>query len=298
MAGRRLTVSSSHEWHIPSHSLHQLIAYPPLAEKFHQYLRSNFAEENLFLFVDALKFSRTKFNTQEELITEAQRISDKYLSDPDKIYLSSEIRRDIATRLKDPTNQSYDEVLEDLRNLIECDSLPKFFRSELYADWKAKQPPVEPDIQAFITAATLIAQAWKSFQSKFQSPRKADDFQIRLGDLAFHCFHLFQDGKITRDDLKQIQPAVHHLANLLIDAYEISFTYNPHEIIESISQLQQTIRELWKNKIDAEDINNICDIFNEICNIPMLNSFFTRKKWKETTEIGETLRLLWDDKRI
>jgi hypothetical protein len=80
----------------------------------------------------------------------------------------------------------------------------------------------------------------------------------------------------------------------MIDGYEIPFSFAPTSLQEALTEVQTPLCKLLKPHFSAQRMDQLNNLFNFCKDEEVEYSFFEKKKWNETKEVGMILRELWD----
>jgi len=141
----------------------------------------------------------------------------------------------------------------------------------------------------------LVLNAIKSFISKVDFPEQADALELMALQLGAKVATLYKDQKVTRDYLIPTIEPLHTVCDKLIDGYEIPFAFNASEVVVAINELTAVLDMLLKPHLSDKAMKDFAALMGYLANEELLDDFFTKKKWKETQEVCETLRSLWEN---
>lgn len=95
-----------------------------------------------------------------------------------------------------------------------------------------------------------------------------------------------------------MKPLLHTLCDKVIDSYEISFAFSPDEVIDSLKKVQLAFEKIVKPHLAPHIMLAIQNMFKYLSDEGLIISFFKKRKWKETKEVIDALRKLWDDELV
>ncbi|CAH8293374.1 unnamed protein product, partial [Schistosoma turkestanicum] len=103
--------------------------------QFHQFLRSEYSEENIEFWLICELY---KHLPQEDLGEESQRIYRLYLAphSPHEVNLDSETRNQTIASILNPTSETFVLAQQTIQGLMNKDSYQRFLRSTFYCDLK------------------------------------------------------------------------------------------------------------------------------------------------------------------
>jgi len=198
----------------------------------------------------------------------------------------------IIDNLDQPSQHIFNELQAEVLNVLQTDSLPKFYRSDVF---QALRPIEEKYIEFMAPKALGLLNAFKSFISQYKSATEAEALAASLQAIASECAHLYREKKITRATLlADLKEPVHKLCDVIIDGYEIPFAFNPSVLREAIGTVQTELQKILKSHLNPERMQELNRVFALITDEELEFSFFEKKKWNETKEVGVILRALWD----
>ncbi|TNN06372.1 Regulator of G-protein signaling 5 [Schistosoma japonicum] len=116
-------------------SFDMLLADADGLSQFHNFLKSEYSEENIEFWLICELY---KHLPQEDLGEESQRIYRLYLAphSPHEVNLDSETRNQTIANLTNPTNESFILAQQTIQGLMNKDSYQRFLRSSLYFELK------------------------------------------------------------------------------------------------------------------------------------------------------------------
>jgi len=188
--GRKKTLSNSHQgtWVAHDNSLDSILQNKVLSEGFRDFLCRNFSEENLSFWLDAEKFKSTKFSSPADLKREANKIYKKY----SQVHIPSEMRTQLLINLENPTQELFKDLQEEMANVLQTDSIPKFYRSDIY---QALRPLEDKEIEFIAPKAGLILKSFTSFLAQYLNETKAEEVNNLLQIIGGECAELYREKK-------------------------------------------------------------------------------------------------------
>jgi len=289
--GRKKTLSSSNQGSWVSHefSLEKIIKNKPIFEAFKDFLSRNFSEENLLLWLDIEKFRASKFSSQSELKKEANKLYKKYQN----VHLSSEMRSQIGNNLENPTQDVFKELQEEMMHVLQTDSIPKFFRSDIY---QSLRPQEEKEIEFVASKAVLLLKSFRSFLEQNKKDKaKAEEMENRLQRMGSEFAQLYKEKTILKSTLiSEFKEPVHKLCDVIIDGYEIPFSFSAKGFQDALKVVQDQIHKILGKELSGSTLKEMDALFEFMNDEEMIYDFFEKKKYTETKEVGIVLREMWD----
>ncbi|KAK4469440.1 hypothetical protein MN116_006992 [Schistosoma mekongi] len=147
------SASGIHDHNIPTRnqlqqweqSFDMLLADADGLSQFHNFLRSEYSEENIEFWLICELYKHLPL---EDLGEESQRIYRLYLAphSPHEVNLDSETRNQTIANLTNPTNESFILAQQTIQGLMNKDSYQRFLRSSFYFDLKQLVWHIYPQI--------------------------------------------------------------------------------------------------------------------------------------------------------
>jgi len=94
--------------------------------------------------------------------------------------------------------------------------------------------------------------------------------------------------------MENLKEPIHKLCDIIIDGYEIPFSFSPSTLQEAFTVVQTELNKILKPHLSTQRMQQLDELFKLLGNEDLEYDFFTRKKWRETKEVGTILRELWD----
>lgn len=146
-----------------------------------------------------------------------------------------------------------------------------------------------------IESSLTILDTILSFVTAYlQSQDKANKLEKKLLTFAIRVNILVDLKKASWKDLLTLKQPLHKLCDKVIDAFEIPFSFNARELIDIIEEIQKALLKHLK-ALPEKSLKKMNDLFATFTNEEMLEDFFKKKKWKETGEVANLLRRMWED---
>jgi len=150
-------------------------------------------------------------------------------------------------------------------------------------------------IKEYVSDDTLaIIEAVKRFIVAKTNVERASKMEKQALSITVKILLLYKEKKLNKEFFESAKGPIRGVASKVIDGYEIPFSFNALELIDSIREVQQIVSQILKPFVHEKTYNKMNALFDFICNEDLIEDFFTKKKWRECEQVGTSLRRLWD----
>ncbi|CAH8505782.1 unnamed protein product [Heterobilharzia americana] len=244
------TRSQLNQW---EKSFDQLLADTDGLSQFHQFLKSEYSEENIEFWMICELY---KHLPTTDLCEESQKIYKLYLApqSPREVNLDSETRNQTISGLINPTNQSFILAQQTIKALMNKDSYHRFLRSSFYFHLKQLVWHTYPSNDVLATD-----------ESTKSTKDNQLDYPIEINKSSLLNKDNEYCSRVEEDQIKDI-PTCLPLSQCVIQSPNEFSTFNQinHDIHQSIKMIPSPIIDQFHDPISINDYQ--CIVHDELPN--------------------------------
>jgi len=125
--------------------------------------------------------------------------------------------------------------------------------------------------------------------------KKATELENIIIRIGVKLILLFNNKDISVSEFSKCLPLTQQIWSDVIDFSEMSFSYNPDSFQNSVTQLEEVLKELIRPFVTDKTINKLTYLFNYFKDRDFLDALYLNEQNKGIKlKIAEALRSEWD----
>lgn len=244
---------------------------------------------------------KTNFAPSGEVELRDFELEDNVDGKIDKKYVFALKRKDRTKRLlfSAATEQEKTEWIEQIKQQL--DKAPSQPPENVHAKGKGAKYTIQSNVASSIIGRKLLKEAvdadsWKAldaiygFLKKSKGEDVANKFKKDLIRIGTKLAILYNNKLVTDDALEKMSLAVRHLAQTVVDYYQMPSIFDAPTLITYFAALRSATEPHFENKIKPKTMQKYKDLFEVACSEELLVNFFEKGKWPELEELSTIIR--------